>query len=335
MRQAKGVGRALTCSVLVLMASVASAPAEHWSDDGSAPSLAEDVTQEAERDAAEPFEEGSLTLRDCPECPEMVVVPAGSFEMGSPSGEEGRYDDEGPVHRVTMARPIAVGVHEVTRGEFARFVSATGRSMGNSCWTYEGGEYEERSGRDWRNPGFGQTDEHPVVCVNWEDARAYARWLSGETGEEYRLLSEAEWEYVARAGTEMARYWGESESGQCRYANGADRTAKRHNSGWTTVDCDDGHYRTAPVGSYEANGFGLRDVLGNVWEWVEDCWDGSYAGAPSDGSAWTSGDCGESVLRGGSWDDVPWLLRSANRGGDSTGLRSVKVGFRVARTLTP
>ena len=277
-------------------------------------------------------------FRDCPGCPEMVVVPSGRFRMGSPSSEAGRTDDgrEGPVHPVTIGYRLAVGVHEVTRGEFARFVSATGRSMGNACWTHEGGEWKERSGRHWKSPGFSQTDSHPVVCVNWNDAQAYVRWLSGRTGEEYRLLSESEWEYVARAGTRTARYWGESERGQCRYANGADRTAKRHNSGWTTAaDCDDGHYRTAPVGSYEANGFGLRDVLGNVWEWVEDCWNGSYAGAPRDGSAWKSGECGRRVLRGGSWSSFPGYLRSAYRGRLTSGGRYFYAGLRVARTLTP
>ena len=294
---------------------------------------------EAERKAREEakWSEGppGSTFRDCPECPEMVVVPAGRFQMGSPESEADRYDAEGPVHRVTFERPFAVGVHEVTRGEFARFVSEKGRAMGNACWTYEGGEWKERSGRHWKSPGFSQTDGHPVGCVSWDDAKAYVGWLSGETGEEYRLLSEAEWEYVARAGTETARYWGESERGQCRYANGADRTAKRHNSGWTTVDCDDGHYRTAPVGSYEANGFGLHDVLGNVWEWTEDCWNGSYWGAPRDGSAWTSGDCYRRVLRGGSWNYVPWFLRSADRVRGTTGIRFDDYSFRVARTLTP
>ena len=161
----------------------------------------------------------------------MVVVPEGRFRMGSPESEEGRNDDEGPVHRVTIGYRLAVGVNEVTRGEFARFVEATGRSRGNACWTHEGGEWKERSGRHWRNPEFRQTDNHPVVCVDWNDAQAYVRWLSGKTGEDYRLLSEAEWEHVARAGTTTARYWGEGESGQCRYANGADRTAERYNSG--------------------------------------------------------------------------------------------------------
>ena len=270
-------------------------------------------------------------FRDCPGCPEMVVVSSGSFEMGSPESEAGRFDDEGPVRQVTMARPFAVGVNEVTRGELARFVSATGRSMRDGCWTYESGEGEWRSGRHWRSPGFSQTDGHPVVCVGWNDAKAYVRWLSGETGEEYRLPSEAEWEYVARAGTRTARYWGEGGSGQCRYANGADAST---GFDWRT-GCNDGHARTSPVGSYEANGYGLHDVLGNVWEWTEDCWNGSYAGAPRDGSAWTSGECGRRVLRGGSWLHEPRFLRSAGRDWGTSDDRSGNLGFRVARTLTP
>ena len=280
-------------------------------------------------------------FRDCPHCPQMVVVPAGSFEMGSPASEEERFDDEGPQHRVTIGSNFAVGVHEVTRGEFARFVSATERSTGDSCWMWEDGGWEERSGRSWRSPGFSQEDSHPVVCVSWDDARAYASWLSRETGEEYRLLSEAEWEYAARAGTRTARYWGEAAPGQCRYANGADLAAKRRNSGWTVADCDDGHYTTSPVGSFAPNGFGLRDVLGNVWEWVEDCWRDSYAGAPRNGSAWIEGDggdCSHRVLRGGSWDSLSQSLRSANRGSYVTGGRDIYVGlrlFRSVRTLAP
>ena len=272
-------------------------------------------------------------FRDCEGawCPELVVVPSGSFEMGSPGSEEGRGGDEGPRHEVSIAEPFAVGVYEVTRGEYGRFVSATGHASGDSCYTYESGEWEERSGRGWRNPGFRQTDAHPVLCVSWDDAQAYVRWLSVETGEAYRLLSEAEWEYVARGGTKTARYWGESGTGQCRNANGADAST---DFGWRT-GCDDGHARTSPVGAFSANRWKLHDVLGNVWEWVEDCWNDSYAGAPSDGSAWESGDCSVRVLRGGSWFNQPRLLRSANRLRDSTGLRDINVGFRVARTLAP
>ena len=290
---------------------------------------------ERERAALKPGRQ----FRDCEGswCPELVVVPAGSYMMGSPESEEGRKDREGPRHRVRIGKLFAVGVTEVTRGEFNRFVRETGHSTGNACRTYEGGKWEKRSGRSRRNPGFNQTDAHPVVCVSWKDAQAYVRWLSRVTGERYRLPSESEWEYVARAGTSTARYWGASESGQCRHANGADRALKRRYSDWkwSTASCDDGHVHTAPVRSrsFSANGFGLRHVLGNVWEWVEDCWNESYTGAPSTGSAWTSGDCSRRVMRGGSWYDDPLSLRSALRVRYTAGLRFNNAGFRVARTL--
>ena len=272
-------------------------------------------------------------FRDCAGCPELVVVREGTYMMGSPSSEEGREDDEGPVHRVRIGRPFAVGVKEVTVGEYGRFVSESRRSMGDPCWTYEGGKWEERSGRNWRNPGFGQTDKHPVVCVNWNDAKAYVDWLSGETGEEYRLLSESEWEYVARGGTKTARYWGEGEWGQCRYANGADEASG--DMGIGKASCDDGHARTAPVGSFAPNEYKLHDVLGNVWEWVEDCWNDSYSGAPTDGSARESGNCDKRVVRGGSWNYISRNLRSAERGLGPAGARVSRHGFRIARTLTP
>ncbi len=276
-------------------------------------------------------------FRDCPACPEMVVIPAGSFTMGSPSREEGRDEDEGPQHQVTISKPFAVGKYEVTRGEFARFVDATGHSTGEACWTYEQGEWERRSGRGWRDPGYRQDERHPVPCVSWDDAKAYVAWLSRKTGERYRLLSEAEWEYAARAGTRTSRYWGDDASAQCTHANGYDRTAKSElNFSWDNAPCRDGSVHTARAGRYGANGFGLHDVLGNVWEWVADCWYESYAGAPTDGSAWVSGgECGQRVLRGSSWINVPGGLRLAERYRDSTAHRSGSVGFRIARTLTP
>ena len=259
-------------------------------------------------------------FRDCPECPEMAVLPAGSYRMGSPSYEQGRQEDEGPAHEVTIAVPFAIGVYEVTVAEFGRFVDETGYSAGSSCFTY---------------PRFRQNGRHPVVCVNWNDARAYVAWLSRETGEEYRLPSESEWEYAARAGTRTARPWGDGESGQCRHANGLDASAKEHYSDlkWVVASCRDGHVRTAPVGSFGANDWGLHDMLGNVSEWTEDCWNDSYAGAPSDGSAWEFGDCARRVLRGGSWADGPSYLRAAYR--DISGYSNYSLGFRVARTLTP
>ena len=289
------------------------------------------------RDEASRVKRAGDVFRDCPECPEMVVVPAGNFRMGSPSHEEGRDDDEAPVHEVRIGRPFAAGVYEVTRGQWSAFVSATGHYTGNACWTYENGEWEERSGRTWNNPGFSQSDTHPVVCVSWDDAQAYVRWLSRKTGETYRLLSESEWEYVARAGTSTSRNWGDSETGQCRYANGADRTLKQRYADWKwqVADCRDGAIHTSAAGTYESNGYGLYDVLGNVWEWTADCWNERYAGAPRDGSAWEGGDCSKRVLRGGSWLNLPWYLRSAYRVRNSTGSRGNINGFRIARTLTP
>ena len=189
-------------------------------------------------------------FRDCAACPEMVVVPAGSFTMGSPASEKGRWDDEGPRHRVTIGYSLAVGVYEVTFAEWDACVRA------GACGRYR--PDDEGWGRGGR----------PVINVSWEDAREYVRWLSRETGAPYRLLSEAEWEYVARAGTETARYWGDSESGQCLNANGDD----------DDVNCTDGYANTAPVGSFQPNTFGLYDVLGNVWEWTEDCWNRNYSG---------------------------------------------------------
>ena len=238
-------------------------------------------------------------FRDCPECPEMVVVPAGRFRMGSTSGD----DDERPVHPVTIARPFAVGVYEVTFAEWDACVSDGG------CGGYR--PSDSRWGRGVR----------PVMNVSWNDAKAYVRWLSGRTGEAYRLLSGAEWEYVARAGRTTEYWWGNDIGGSRANCRGC-------GSRW------DGK-QTAPVGSFLASPFELHDVHGNVQEWVEDCWNDSYHGAPRDGSAWTSGDCGRRVLRGGSWLDHPRYLRSAGRYGYTTGYRLVINGFRVARTLTP
>ena len=275
-------------------------------------------------------------FRDCPACPEMVVVPVGSFTMGSPPNEQYRQNNEGPPHRVTITRPFAIGKYEVTRGEFARFVTATGHSAGNFCHTYEGGKWKHRSGRGWRNPGYGQTDRDPVVCVNWHDATTYVSWLSEKTGKRYRLLSEAEWEYAARAGTRASFPWGDDVSVQCSYANGADLAHKdRYGRNWA-APCRDGHVHTAPAGSFRANRFGLHDMPGNVWEWVEDCWHDNYDGAPSDGRVWTAGGkCGLRVLRGGSWLFYPRNLRAAFRNREPAGYRFVNAGFRVARDRVP
>ena len=240
-------------------------------------------------------------FRDCAECPELVVVPAGSFMMGSPSSDSKGYSDERPVHRVTIGEPIAVGVYEVTFGEW------------DAC---------RRGGGCSHNPGdrgWGR-GTRPVIEVRWEDAQEYVRWLSRETGKRYRLMSESEWEYVARSGTETRYHWGDAAGRNRANCNGC-------GSRWD-------NRQTSPVGSFSANAFGLHDVHGNVWEWVEDCWHGDYAGAPPDGSARTSGgDCSRRVLRGGSWDSYPGSVRSALRGWHAAGNRSYYLGFRVARTL--
>ena len=241
---------------------------------------------------------------DCTACPEMVVVPGGSYVMGSPTSDAVGHSSERPQHAVRIGAPFAVGVYEVTFAEWDACVRAGG------CGSYSPDD-----------SGWGR-GRRPVMRVSWEDARAYVQWLSRETGQRYRLLTEAEWEYVARARTTTSRYWGQSEAGQCRYANGEDGFAP----------CPDGYEYTAPVGSFQPNAFGLYDVLGNVWEWTEDCWNGDYSGAPTNGSAWQAGDCSLRVLRGGSWVE-PMALRSAVRGRDSAGRRDYLVGFRVARTI--
>jgi len=274
------------------------------------------------------------TFKDCEICPEMVVLPAGSFFMGSPSYEQDRRDTEGPLHQVTIARPFAVGKYEVTRGEYAAFVSDTGYAGGSICETHDDGKWDKRSGRNWRDPAFRQGDRDPVVCMGWNDARNYIQWLARKTGKKYRLLSEAEWEYAARAGTRTVRFWGDDSAAACRYANVFDATATSVTGmGYEPHACDDGVAQTAPVGRYQANAFGLHDMLGNVWEWTEDCWNRSYDGAPTDGSAWTAGECDRRTLRGASWVFRPAYIRSARRGTDPLEYRSNGNGFRVALTL--
>ncbi len=250
---------------------------------------------------------------DCTGCPSMIVVPAGSFKMGSPSTEAGRSDDEGPQRTVTIGSDFAVGRYEVTWTQYSACVSD------GTCPAAA-------------DDGFGK-GSRPVTNVDWEAARKYANWLSGKTGETYRLLSEAEWEYAARGGTTTLYSFGSDPDRGCGHMNGEDATAKKSNPSWTTVSCDDGFLNTAPVGSFSRNAFGLYDMHGNVWEWTQDCWNASYDDAPKTGSAWTSGDCTRRVLRGGSWDGPPDDLRSASRVRFTAAYRFNVIGFRVARTL--
>ena len=261
----------------------------------------------------------------------MVVVPGGGFTMGSPEGEAGRNDDEGPQRRVTIEK-FALARTEVTVGSYRRFLEESGHKPDPGCWQWdiEKGEWNENKQAGWSAPGFEQTDAHPVACVSWSDARAYIDWLNGKVaGSPYRLPSESEWEYAARAGTTTPFSYGETiGTSQANY-----------DGNYTYGDGVKGPYRKRTVGVEEldaANDWGFRHMHGNVWEWTEDCWHGNYNGAPSDGRAWLSeqsGDCSHRVVRGGSWYLIPRYLRSAFRSGDRTDGRFSYVGFRPARTL--
>jgi formylglycine-generating enzyme required for sulfatase activity len=288
-------------------------------------------------------------FKECDQCPEMVVVPAGSFTMGARKGEKKFHDDdkEGPQHVVTINKPFAVGKLHVTVDQFSAFVRETGYEASSNCYNEViGGRYITGGSGSWRNHGFAQEGSHPVVCMSWDDTKAYVAWIAKKTGKPYRLLSEAEWEYAARGRTSPGVYpsfwFGNNEKDLCRYGNGLDRKAlDRINSfakNFTTAPCNDGYPYTSPAGYYEPNAFGLYDMAGNASQWTEDCYHPSYEGAPADGSAWTTGcDLSGRVVRGGSWSDAPESLRAATRtvqlGSGYGGIQTT--GFRLARTLTP
>ncbi len=255
------------------------------------------------------------TLRNGSKGPEMVRIPAGSFRMGDIQG--GGYSDEKPVHRVSVSA-FAMGKYEVTVGEFKRFVKAsrykTDAEKNGTCWTYRNGSWGQQKGANWRNPSFSQNNSHPVTCISWNDATAYAKWLSQQTGKKYRLPTEAEWEYAARAGTTTKYWWGNnigSNNGVCDNSY-----------------CKDSFKYTAPVGSFRANQFGLHDTVGNVWEWTCSEYKDKYQGREKI--------CKNSailfVLRGGSWLNNARRTRSANRGRNEPADRLWFYGLRLART---
>lgn len=282
-------------------------------------------------------------FRDCPDCPEMVAIPAGKFIMGSSSAEKswaarqvGSADglaDESPQHAVSLP-PFALGRYDVTRGEYAAFVSETGYSAGDGCGR-DSFKWQKRPELSWRHPGFKQTDRDPVVCVSWQDANAYIAWLNGKVKEQssasgdgtYRLPSESEWEYAARAGTTTRFWWGDDDAAT------SDEAWYKYNSGG----------RTHPVGLKRANAFGLYDMVGNVWQWTEDCYDNAYTGVAADGRAneTPSNDAHASdsqgrclrVDRGASWMFRTWALRSATRERNPADYRDAYMGFRVARSF--
>jgi formylglycine-generating enzyme required for sulfatase activity len=294
------------------------------------------------------------SFRDCPDCPEMVTIPAGSFTMGSSPEEKAwagthggsayAVADEAPQHAVTL-KSFALGKYDVTRGEYAAFVRATGYPAGDGCGQVST-SWKKLPALDWQHPGFPQTDRDPVVCVSWQDAQAYVLWLNRrlQSGSPdvasgdgpYRLPSEAEWEYAARAGTSTRFWWGNDDAGADSHAWYRMNT-ENGPQGSVSVDPLSLHYLpahgTRPVGAKPANPFGLYDITGDVWQWTEDCYAGSYAGAPADGGAVeTRGTCMR-VDRGSSWLFPAWLLRSATRERNPPDFRDFIMGFRVAKTL--
>jgi formylglycine-generating enzyme required for sulfatase activity len=248
-------------------------------------------------------------FKECDVCPEMIVVPAGEFIMGAPESEEDSEDNERPQHKITIAKPFAVGRFAVTFDEWDACVADGG------C-------------RNYRPPdrGWGR-GRRPVINLWWDDAKAYVAWLSNTTGKTYRLLSEAEREYVTRAGTTTPFWWGSILSTDRANYDGS--FTYPFGVGPKGVD----RRKTLPVDAFEPNPWGLYQVHGNVYEWVEDCWHGNYHGAPTDGSAWTETDCKRHVLRGGTWNFPSWHVRAASRGAVASAVELLPVGLRVARTL--
>lgn len=255
-------------------------------------------------------------IRDCLLCPEMVVVPPGEFTMGSPPSEAGRSGDEGLQHRVNVKAAFALGRFDVTRAEFAVFARQTHLRRDGKC--------------DWAEPklrgvSIQRRDDEPVVCITWDEADAYAAWLSAKTGRRYRLPSESEWEYAARAGASSARPWG-------------DAPLREHANFGTDACCGpavsgaDRWLYTSPVGSFPPNAFGFYDMLGNVWQWTDDC-AGAYSPSSSGVSPVHAGDCSRRMLRGGAWFQGADSIRSAARANDDHAFRAPDIGFRVARDI--
>ncbi|MGQ0619783.1 MAG: SUMF1/EgtB/PvdO family nonheme iron enzyme [Panacagrimonas sp.] len=254
-------------------------------------------------------------FRDCSETPEMIRLPSGTFLMGETGGVGHAYEQ--PVREVSIAS-FSIGRHETTFFEW------------DTC--HDDGGCQKRPDDEGWGRGF-----RPVINVDWIDAQQYVAWLSRRTGQTYRLPSEAEWEYAARAGTVSSYSWGDASGEACDFANTLDLSGLSQHPNWTwNVLCIDAFAHTAPVGSFPPNPWGLHDMHGNVWEWVQDCWHSDYTDAPTDGSAWVTGpDCGKRVNRGGGWGNNPRSLRSANRDADNADGSGDAFGFRVVREEIP
>ena len=283
-----------------------------------------------------------VVIRDCESCPELVVIPAGgTFFMGADKAEgkawgmpELMASQEQPVARITIARSYAIGRTEVTRAQFAEFVEETGFKTMKGCAHLTSEGWSTQPELTWRDTGFGASDDHPAPCLRRAEILAYLDWLSVRTGHAYRLPSEAEWEYAARANSKFAAFWGEDWTQACAYQNGADRSfveAAADIPYDQFADCDDGYAFTSPVASFEPNAFGLYDVGGNVSEWTADCYALGHANAPRDGTPYLEPSCRTWVVKGGSWAGFPGLLRVATRLPIFATTAGSGFGFRVAR----
>lgn len=289
---------------------------------------------------AAPAADARGPFRDCGECPEMVVVPAGSFVMGTPSAAaENIAGAEAMPTVVRIARAFALGRVEITRAQYRAFVADAVVEPGKGCktWDEAQGRLVDSRNRTYANPGVPKEarDDLPAACVSWTDAKAYVQWLARKTGKPYRLPSEAEWEYAARAGSGTLRPWGDAPADGCEYANVFDASSHAvYAFGSDFARCQDGFADIAPVGSLRPNAFGLNDMIGNVAEWVEDCYTDSYVNRPRDARAWVwLGGCARHVVRGGSWLSPPARARSAARDSAQSQERADSIGFRVAVDL--
>lgn len=285
----------------------------------------------------EPNLKPRTTFRDCEGCPIMVVVAPGTFEMGSPADEKGHRPSEAPQTGITFKKPLAIGQFEITVYQFGEFLRDTGYTMRKTCSVLPETAASEdgvrkQGGVSWENPGFDQSGTQPVVCVTWNDAQAYIKWLSVKTGFAYRLLSEAEWEYAARAGSKGAYHSGDSVQDICSFANVADSSAPFP---WKTQLCRD--YvaaQTSEAGRFGANSFRVHDMMGNASEWVADCWSPTHEAASTTGEAREPAECSKRTIRGGSWTDRLALQRAAvRRGAPGEDHAENRLGFRVARPL--
>jgi formylglycine-generating enzyme required for sulfatase activity len=282
------------------------------------------ATQPAASAAKTPAPASGAAIEGCTNCPEMVAVKGGTFMMGSPEDEEDHTEYEGPQKKITI-RPFSIGKYDVTVAQFGEFIKATKYQPSDICDTDGTGE---RGRGAWDDPHINQTEKDPVVCVSWDDAKAYAAWLAKASGKPYRLPTESEWEYAARAGETGAHSWTDADDA-CRYANIADAAAKRKFKGWKVVSCDDGFTFTSPVGSLKPNAFGLYDMLGNVKQWVDGCAANSIAGIPADGAP-DSGSCNYRPARGSAWNATPNIVRLAYREKGKSTYSAYNYGFRVA-----